>query len=62
MMAIMAVWFSLKWLLSSDPQPARKVAEENLRAAEAEVVSLNQALAQKQAEIGQHQQRVALGG
>ncbi len=61
-MVLMAVWFPLKWLLSSDPQPERKTAEENLRAAEAEVAALTQAMAQKQAEIGQHQQLVGLGG
>jgi DNA-directed RNA polymerase subunit RPC12/RpoP len=58
---LMAVWFPLKWLLSSDPKPERKVAEENLRAAEAEVGALTQALAQKQAEIAQQQQLVGLG-
>jgi len=61
LMALMAIWFPLKWLLSADPRPERKVAEENLRAAEVEVASLDQALAQKQAEIAQHQQIVGLG-
>jgi hypothetical protein len=52
----------LKWLVSSEPKPNRKTAEENLRAAEADASSMGQAIAQKQAEIGEHQQFVALGG
>ena len=52
----------LKWLVSSEPKPNRKTAEENLRAAEAEASSMGQAIAQKQAEIGQHQQLVGLDG
>jgi DNA-directed RNA polymerase subunit RPC12/RpoP len=52
----------LKWLISSEPKPNRKTAEENLRAAEAEASSMGQAIAQKQAEIGQHQQLVGLDG
>ena len=59
---LMTAGFFLKWLFSSDPTPARKVAEENLRATGAEISSLTERMAQKQAEIGQHQQRVALGG
>jgi hypothetical protein len=54
-LGLMTIWFSLKWLLSSDPTPERKIAEKNLQAADAEVASLAQAMAQKQAEIGQHQ-------
>lgn len=57
-----AAWGFLHWLLTSDPRPERKVAEENLRAAEAEVASATQAIAQRQAEIAQHQQLVGLGG
>jgi predicted MFS family arabinose efflux permease len=52
----------IKWLISSEPKPNRKTAEESLRAAEAEASSMGQAIAQKQAEIGQHQQLVGLGG
>ena len=52
----------IKWLISSEPKPNRKTAEENLRAAEAEASSMGQAIAQKQAEIGQHQQLVGLDG
>jgi DNA-directed RNA polymerase subunit RPC12/RpoP len=52
----------LKWLVSSEPKPARGVAEENLRAAEAELATLTRAMSQKQAEIAQHKQMVSLGG
>jgi len=60
--ALVSMAAFIKWLISSEPKPNRKVAEENLRAAEAEVATSTQAMAQKQAEIGQHQQLVALGG
>jgi hypothetical protein len=58
---LMAVWFVLKWLLSSDPTPARGVAEERLRVTEADISSLTERMSQKQAEIGRHSQLVALG-
>lgn len=51
-----------QWLVTNDPKPERSVAEASLRTAEAEVATATQALAQKQAEIAQHQQVVSLGG
>jgi len=61
LMVLMSIWFILKWLLSSDPTPARHVVEENLRVVEAEIASLTERMAQKQSEIGHHQQMVSLG-
>jgi hypothetical protein len=58
---LIAVAGIFNWLFTNDPTPARNVAEENLRAAEAQLAGATQSIAQKQAEIAQHQQIVSLG-
>jgi DNA-directed RNA polymerase subunit RPC12/RpoP len=58
---LMTLWFMFKWLLSSDPTPERKIVEEHLRAAKAELASLAELIARKQEEIEQHKRMVALG-
>jgi predicted RNA-binding Zn-ribbon protein involved in translation (DUF1610 family) len=61
-LGFLAFGFFVNWLLSSLPTPARKAAEEGLRAAGAEIASLTERIAQKQAEMGRYQQQVGLGG
>lgn len=60
-LGLCAVLMSLGWLLSSDPTPGRKVAEQNLQTAEAEGASLTELMSHKQAEVEKHRQFVALG-
>lgn len=57
---LVAVSGIFSWLFGSDPEPARGVAEGNLRTAEAQLAEVTQAIAQKQAEITQHRKIVGL--